>query len=958
MLGKTSYNWDPTAQRHETESSKLTWKTLALGSATVLSVATLWISWRPLGTSNTNFDSTFSKAAVLQECDRLQMKAGAPAEFVSRKESDRFVPGTSAYLLKNATVWTGGKDGEQILHETDVFLDNGIIKEIVPTSSRRFDSLKKEIRIIDLNGSWITPGLIDMHSHIGVFPSPTTMGTFDMNSWSGPVLPGLRSIDAMNTHDALYNLSIAGGVTTVLILPGSANAIGGQAYTIKLRATRERSPSSKLLSPPFYPNGSAFEEGGKLRWRHLKQACGENPTSNYGGSRMDTYWAFREAYEEARKLKRAQDNYCLKAQKGLWKGLGEFPESLKWQSLVDVLRGRTKVHTHCYSAVDFDAIVRLSNEFEFPLAAFHHAHEAYLVPDLLKKSYGEPPAIAMFATSARYKHEAYWGSEFAPKILADAGIKVVLKSDVPAVNSRYLAYEAQQAHYYGLPTTLALASITTVPAQTLGLDHRVGYIREGYDADLVVWDSHPLALGATPKQVFIDGITQYPVAFVSEKSAEAQAPPKVPSFDHEANDALDYNGMPPLNGQTFPNVLFTNVKSIWTGSGYQDLQESVGTNETLGQVLVDSGVITCVAIDCIIPRPPIPGLPPAPVIKVVDLEGGSLNPGLVAYGADIGLQEIEGERTTNDGPVFDPMVGRVPGIAGGEGYLPRAVDGLQFGGRDSLLAYRSGVTRAITAPAHEGFLAGLSTYFSVGASHRFEKGAVLEDIVAVHVALGHYGRMPYDTKSSISTQIGSLRYLLTGNGVGEIGKCFSRVLWGENTLVVEVDNADNIGALLALKSEIESISMTKMKFTISGGTEAHLLAEQIAEAGVGVIVRPSRPFPITWDKRRILPGPPLSEESALVALKKANVTVGIGVAELWATRHIRFDAGWAALESSGRITQTEALLMASTNLEKLLGVPDYEVSNDLVATKGGTILDFSGKVVGVISSRRKMVELF
>lgn len=103
---------------------------------------------------------------------------------------------------------------------------------------------------------------------------------------------------------------------------------------------------------------------------------------------MDTTWSFRSSYETARQIKESQDEYCAKAQAGEWAGLGAFPENLQWEALVDVLRGRVKVHNHCYETVDLDDMVRLTNEFKFSIAAFHHAHETYLVPDALKKAYG------------------------------------------------------------------------------------------------------------------------------------------------------------------------------------------------------------------------------------------------------------------------------------------------------------------------------------------------------------------------------------------------------------------------------------------------------------------------------------------------------------------------------------------------------------------------------------------
>jgi len=197
---------------------------------------------------------------------------------------------------------------------------------------------------------------------------------------------------------------------------------------------------------------------------------------------MDSGWAFRDAYNEARKIRDAQDAYCAQAESGSWKGLGGWPEDLKWEALVDVLRGHVKVSVHCYEPVDFDGIVRLSNEFKFPVASFHHAGSAYLVPDLLKQTYGGTPAVALFASNFRKKREAYRGSEFGPRILADNDIQVIMKSDHPVVNSRYLMNEAAVAFFYGLPANLALNSVTSVPAQAAGLSHRVGSIQEGFDA--------------------------------------------------------------------------------------------------------------------------------------------------------------------------------------------------------------------------------------------------------------------------------------------------------------------------------------------------------------------------------------------------------------------------------------------------------------------------------------------
>jgi hypothetical protein len=195
---------------------------------------------------------------------------------------------------------------------------------------------------------------------------------------------------------------------------------------VKLRKTSERSPLSMVIEPPYDLLGAADQSLHPFRWRYMKQACGENLKAH--GTRMDAVWALRSAYNEARKIKNAQDLYCQKAEAGLWESIdSKFPDSFQWEMLVDVLRGRVRISNHCYEAVDLDDIVRLTNEFRFPIASFHHASEAWLVPDVLKRTWGGTPTVAIFATNHRYKRESYRGSEFAARVLADHDIPVVLK---------------------------------------------------------------------------------------------------------------------------------------------------------------------------------------------------------------------------------------------------------------------------------------------------------------------------------------------------------------------------------------------------------------------------------------------------------------------------------------------------------------------------------------------------
>ncbi|KAF7334287.1 Carbohydrate esterase family 9 protein [Mycena sanguinolenta] len=900
----------------------------------VFSYTFTYLLWRNTATETLPINSE----AIIAQCRALHLTPGPPDDFGSRTQSDRFAEGTKPTLIRNATIWTGLDEGNEVIHG-DILIDKGLIKKLGLVDLRSYAG----VEVLDAAGAWVSPGLIDLHSHIGVASLPVLNGAADTNSYHGPILPWLASLNGLNTHDDSYRLAVAGGVSTANVLPGSGNAIGGQAFVIKLRPTAERSSSAMLLEPPFSLNGTYIDPFRRPRWRQIKHACGEYPSLAYSGTRMDTQWAFRQAYSTARKLKEKQDHYCAKALSGAWKGLGDFPEDLQWEALVDVLRGRVKVHIHCLEAVDIDAMVRLTNEFKFSIAAFHHAHEAYLVPDLIKKVYGaHVPAVALFATSARFTREAYRGSEFAPRILADNGLDVVMKSDHPVLNTRHLMYEAQRAHYFGLPANLALASVTSTPAKVLGQDHRIGRITEGYDADIVVWDSHPLSLGATPRQVFIDGIAQLDKPYTSVKPKSAQHTPTTPNFDKEIADAIKYEGLPPLEPETAKAdvVVFTNVSSIFVKNPTTRRVDEVFKCNAHGVVVVvEKGRIVCYGTyaTCQNAVPRLDALH-------IDLEGGSIFPGLVSFGSSLGLTHIFREASTNDGIVFAPPNMKGPGIM--DRTIVKAAD-------------ETGVTSAVVAPftggfyagaAVRGFVSGLSTVFSTVAAHKLADGAIIQETAALHVMLSLSWSSP-----SLSTQLAALRGLLLGEGEGDLARRFGDVVAGKIPLVVHAESADVIASLLALKKEVEEVKGSIIRLTLAGATEAHLLAREIGKAGVGVIVM-QRPFPTTWEQKRILPGPPLAQSSAITVLVQYNVTVGIMVGDPpCEAQNTRFDMTWAELESNGIFQKATSLELVSTNLEILLGVTSRNSNTDLVATKGG--FGFEGKVIAIISSRRGFVHL-
>lgn len=416
------------------------------------------------------------------------------------------------------------------------------------------------------------------------------------------------------------------------------------------------------------------------------------------------------------------------------------------------------------------------------------------------------------------------------------------------MNPRYLAYEAQQAHYFGLPPHLALASITSVPAAAVGLDHRIGILTEGADADVVLWDSHPLQLGATPVNVWIDGIMQIPVPSKTgennhievgkgKESDEWRRVPTVPSWDRERKDAILWDGLPPLDGNKQSRVVFTNVKKVWNKESDGNIRETLVPGASGGTVLVEKGNIICTGENCV---------DVAAESNLVDLHGGSISPGLMSYGSQLGLEEIASEPSTGDSELLDAFNGNLPRILDDVGGVVRAVDA------------RSGVTLATTALAKPislsrgHFVSGLSTTFGTGSKHAMERGAIVQDVVALHVVLGRSS--PLLPKSvSVSTQIAALRRLLYGweSTDKETGIWFRKAAEGVVPLVIEVDNADIMASLLILKADVEDKIGSRMRMVFSGATEAHLLAVFTGKADVGVLLNPARPLPTVWDQRKM-----------------------------------------------------------------------------------------------------------
>ena len=336
--------------------------------------------------------------------------------------------------------------------------------------------------VVDAGGKYLTPGIIDSHSHIALDD--------DVNEATSPITPQMMMIDAFDYQDKAIYRALAGGVTTSLLLHGSANMIGGQAVVIKHKYGLNR---DALLFP-----GAP---------RSIKFASGENPKRVYGSkdqlpsTRMGNFAVQREALVQAQDYMREWDEYNAKVKKGD-KDASPPKRDLKMEALADVLRGNLLVQIHCYRADELLTEMAIAKEFGYKVRAFHHALEAYKVADQLAAN---NVAIATFSDWWGYKQEAWDAIPWNAVLSMRKGVRVAIKSDSGDFTRRLNQEAAKTIRYGGATDEEALKMITLNPAWIIGVDDRVGSIDVGKDADLVIWDGNPLSSYGVPNKVFIDG---------------------------------------------------------------------------------------------------------------------------------------------------------------------------------------------------------------------------------------------------------------------------------------------------------------------------------------------------------------------------------------------------------------------------------------------------------------------
>ena len=348
--------------------------------------------------------------------------------------------------------------------------------------------------VIDGKGNWVTPGVIDVHSHLGDYPSPQVKALSDGNEATAPVTADVWAEHSVWPQDPGFSRALTnGGVTTLQILPGSANLFGGRSVTLKNVYAR----TTQAMKFPGAPYG-------------LKMACGENPKRVYGAknrepsTRMGNIAVDRQTWMKAVEYKRKWDKY---EEKG-----GEIPtRDVAMDTLMGVLNGEILVHNHCYRADEMANVIDMSKEFGYHVTAFHHAVEAYKIADLLKAN---GVCAAVWADWYGFKMESYDGIPENLAILQKAGACVMIHSDDPNGIQR-LNQEVAKGLAAGrragidIRDEVAWEWLAINPAKALGIADRTGSLKPGKMADVVLWNGNPFSVYTRPKKVWIDGAMLY-----------------------------------------------------------------------------------------------------------------------------------------------------------------------------------------------------------------------------------------------------------------------------------------------------------------------------------------------------------------------------------------------------------------------------------------------------------------
>jgi imidazolonepropionase-like amidohydrolase len=393
-------------------------------------------------------------------------------------------PAAGPFVIRNATIMTAAGP---TIRAGAVLVRDGKIAALGASVD-----VPAGVTAIDGTGKFVTPGIIDVHSHLGLYPQPEVSALSDGNEATDPATPEVWAEHPVWPQDAAFPRNLEGGVTTLQVLPGSANLFGGRSVVLKVVPAR-------TVQEMKFP-------GAKYG---LKMACGENPKRVYRqrgpSTRMGNVAGYRAEWIKAEAYRRKWDAWLANRK-------GPAPDrDLALETLAEVLRGNILVHNHCYRADEMAQMIDIAKEFGYHIRSFHHAVEAYKIGDLLAR---EQIASSVWADWGAFKMESLDAVRANAALVHAAGGRVIIHSD-SAIDSQRLNQEAAKAMAAGRAVGITLTEddavkwITVNAAWALGLDDRIGTIEPGRNADLVLWSADPFSVYARTEKVWIDGALRF-----------------------------------------------------------------------------------------------------------------------------------------------------------------------------------------------------------------------------------------------------------------------------------------------------------------------------------------------------------------------------------------------------------------------------------------------------------------
>jgi imidazolonepropionase-like amidohydrolase len=797
----------------------------------------------------------------------LTTNGGAPADRPIAYRGARLLTAAGAPIEK----------GVLVAHKGKILAVGAVTDTAIPEGAE----------IIDVTGKTIIPGLVDTHSHIGIWPRPHVSAHNDGNEGSGPVQSALRALDAIQPDDPGIRMAVTGGVTTANIMPGSANVVGGQTVYVKLRGrTIEdmRVRSSSVL-------------GG------LKMANGENPKRwNFEGrkmapaTRMKIAALQREQFAKAREYLRKCEHYRqVKAED---KDATQPEIDLGLEPLVEVLQRKRTVHFHSHRADDLMTAIRLAKEFSFELVLQHCTEGYRIVEELVRE---EIPVSLTLVDSPGGKLEVAGLLEENAAILDKAGVKVAINTDDSITESRFLLRTGAIAVRGGMSEDAALRALTLHGAQMLHLDDRLGSLEKGKDADFVVLSGRPFSVYTHVLQTYIDGKCVFDRSRQQDWSYQAggfalrerERMPKCPPAERPPAEN-------PLQGRAGEKPWKSNVTRFTVRAGRV---ETVSHGRiTDGVILVEDGKIKAVGS--------------SDDVKIPDgwpvLTAAVATPGLIDAHTVVGLSGAANVGADQDqDEMSDPNQADL-----------RVLD--SFNPREPLLEFlcREGVTVVHAVPGRANVIAGQTGIFRT--SGRTAEDMALRVPAGLLVNLGEVSKSSYSNRQP-TTRMGTAALLRTAftqarNHARKAAdaknedkrpphnpklEALGLALEGKLPVLFAANRADDLSTALRLAKEF------KLQPRLDLATEGYLIADRLAEAKVPVVVHPTMQRPgATMETYHSQLG-----NAAVLADHKIPLAIGTGFeAYVPKTRVLRHEAAIAMVNGLGYDRSLRAVTLDAAHI--------------------------------------------